>query len=262
MEQFKEQLEKRKHFLTKLKIAKEKALKNVPEGLLRINQTENKTYYYLRTDPKDFQGKYIRKKDTDLARKLAQKDYDEKILRSIEKEIKAIEKYIINCPNIYAEQIYKNLHAERQKLIRPIAEPIEEYIRNWENKEYQGKGFEENIPEIYTSKGERVRSKSEVIIADLLNKEQIPYRYECPIQLKGWGIVYPDFTALNVRKEIYWEHFGMMDDPEYAEKAIDKITRYAENGIIQGCNIILTFETKRNPISSKQIKQMIQQFLE
>lgn len=52
-----------------------------------------------------------------------------------------------------------------------------------------------------------MRSKSEVIIADLLNKEGIPYRYEFPLYLKEFNTVYPDFTILNVRKrkEIYWE---------------------------------------------------------
>ena len=67
----------------------------------------------------------------------------------------------------------------------------------------------------YTSKGERVRSKSEVIIADVLNREGVPYRYEYPIYIKGIGKIYPDFTVLNIgiRKEMIWDHFGMMDDP-------------------------------------------------
>lgn len=73
--------------------------------------------------------------------------------------------------------------------------------------EYRGKGFDESTSEFYTAKGEKVRSKSEVIIADVLSREGIPYRYEYPLYLKGIGKVHPDFTVLNVkqRKEIYWE---------------------------------------------------------
>lgn len=69
-----------------------------------------------------------------------------------------------------------------------------------------------------------------MIIADLLNKEGIPYRYEYPIQLNGVGWIYPDFTVLNVRlrKEYYWEHLGMMDDYSYAEKALQKISSYEQ----------------------------------
>jgi len=71
-------------------------------------------------------------------------------------------------------------------------------------------------PELYTAKGERVRSKSEIIIADSLMRAGVPYRYEFPIILNGYGKIYPDFTVLNVglRKELYWEHLGMMDDSE------------------------------------------------
>ena len=98
----------------------------------------------------------------------------------------------------------------------------------WCSKEYEGLPFKEDSPELYTDRGERVRSKSEVIIANLMAKENIPYKYECPLYLNGFGTVHPDFTALNVRerKEYYWEHLGMMEDPEYSEKAVRKISAY------------------------------------
>ena len=120
-----------------------------------------------------------------------------------------------------------------------------------------------DLPELYTAKGERVRSKSEVMIADLLNKETIPYRYEYPLYLKGFDLVYPDFTVLNVkkRKEIYWEHFGMMDDSEYVEKAMKKITVYAQNGIFPGINLIVTFETRKTPLNQKMAMLVIKEYL-
>lgn len=263
MEHINNLLEARINYLFQLKEEKEKALKSVPDGFLRICRRGKKTQYYHRTDPKDFNGVYIREKNAELARKLAQKDYDQKVLCSIDKELIAIEKYISYGPTMYVEQIYESLHKERQKLIQPIVESKEQYIHNWENVKYKGKEFEELTPEIYTAKGGRVRSKSEVIIADLLNREGIPYRYEYPIYLKGWGKVYPDFTVLNVRKrkELYWEHFGMMDDPNYVESALEKITLYEKNGIFPGGNLILTFETKKNPVNQKIVGLMIKQYL-
>lgn len=263
MEEIKTMLETRKQYLSQIKREKEKALQNVPEGFLRICGHGKKTQYYYRNNPKDFNGVYIRAQDIDFAKKLAQKDYDEKILRNIEQELQALEKYESYSPNIYMEQIYENLHIERQKLIQPIVESEEQYIRNWESVIYQGKEFEGLLPELYTAKGERVRSKSEVIIADLLNREGIPYRYEYPLYLKGWGKVYPDFTVLKVkkRKEIYWEHLGMMDDLTYVEKALEKIAHYEQSGIFPGENLILTYETKKNPINQKNIKLLIKQYL-
>ena len=102
-----------------------------------------------------------------------------------------------------------------------------------------------------------------MIIADFLQREGIPYRYECPLNLKGFGTIYPDFMVLNVRqqKEMYWEHFGMMDEPEYSEKAIQKIMTYEQHGYFQGENLILTYETKRNPLNQKILKMIVEHYL-
>ena len=263
MSEVKNLLKAREKQLLQLKKEKEKALRSVPEGFLRINRHKNKTEFYHRTDPKDKNGTYIKEKDIHLAQKLAQKEYDKKVLVSIEKELNAINKYFSFYPDKNPEQVYENLHKERQKLIMPIVEPDEEYLHNWESVKYQGKEFYEDTPEFYTSKGERVRSKSEVIIADVLNREGVPYRYEYPIYIKGIGKIYPDFTVLNIgiRKEMIWDHFGMMDDPEYVEKAVQKIATYENNGFFSGENLILTYETRKNPLNQRTINSIIQRNL-
>lgn len=199
MKEIKTLVENRKEVLLRLKKEKEKALQNVPQGTLRIYHFGNRTQYYHRRDEKDSSGVYMPKAEHDLARKLAQKEYNQKVLRAVERELTALQKYLSAYPEFPAEQIYENLHTERQKLIIPIKETDEQYIRKREDYAFQRKGFEENTPEYYSAKMERVRSKSELIIADLLNKEMIPYRYEAPIYLKGAGQIHPDFTVLNVK---------------------------------------------------------------
>ena len=263
MERVKNLLEAREKQLRQIKKDKEKALETAPDGSLRVCSHKNRTQYYHRTDPKDFNGVYIKEKDHSIAKGLAQKDYDKKVLCAAEKELKAIQKYFSSCPTTYPEEIYETLHKERQRLINPVLETDEQFIHKWESVEYQGKGFFEDSPEFYTTKKERVRSKSELIIADLLIKEEIPYRYEFPLLLKGYGRIYPDFTVLNIRerKEMYWEHLGMMDEPGYVEKALQKIELYERNEIFVGGNLILTFETRKRPISQKQITRMIQHYL-
>lgn len=263
MEQFKQLLKVREKQLLQMKKEKENALLTAPEGKLRVCSHADRTQYYQRNDPKDFNGVYLREKDLHIAQKLAQKDYDQKVLRAAEKELNAIQKYFVSCPEKNAEEIYENLHRERQKLIVPIVEPDEVYVQEWESVEYQGKGFYDDTPGLFTAKGERVRSKSELIIADLLNKEAIPYRYEYPIHIKGVGKVYPDFTVLHVkkRKEMYWEHLGMMDDLAYVEYALQKIASYEQNGIFPGEDLILTYETRKKPMNPQKVMQMIQHYL-
>ena len=141
-----------------------------------------------------------------FAKQLAQKDYDQKLLRSVEKELNAIDKYFANYPKQNAEQVYENLQKERQRLVTPIEETDEQFIERWKAVEYCGKGFAEDDVELYTIRGERVRSKSDIMIADLLSKENIPYRYECPLSIKNLGNIYPDFTLLHtgLRKEWFF----------------------------------------------------------
>ena len=262
MEENKIMMEEREKYLYLLKEEKERALKRAQEGTLRISRNRNKVQYYKRTDPKDCNGTYIREDDMRTAYQLAQKDYDQKILRSIEKELKAIAKYKEAYPDKPAEQIYESLHPARQRLILPIRESDEEYIARWEKVEYLRKDFRHATSEHYTDKGERVRSKSEVIIADALNRAGIPYRYEYPLYIKGLEYINPDFTILNVkkRKEIIWEHLGLMDKPEYVENNVYKINCYERSGYYMGDNLICTFETKQNPLNQKIVNAIIQRY--
>ena len=263
MEEIRSLLKEREKYLCELKSEKEKELKTAPEGQLRVCHSRKRIQYYHRTNPKDFNGVYIKEKNIHLAQGLAQKDYDQKLLRAIEKELECIRKYFVNYPEKNAEQVFESLHKDRRRLIRPIRETDEQYVKDWMSVEYEGKGFAEEAPEFYTSRGERVRSKSEWIIAELLEKEGIPYHYEYPVYLRGFGKVYPDFTVLNVRtrREIYWEHMGMMDNPVYAEKAVNKIHTYEQNGMFQGEDLLVTYETGKNPLNQKVIMRMIQRYL-
>lgn len=263
MDKIKEELKKREKYLLQWKTKKEKALADAPEGTLRVCNSGGRLQYYQRSSGKDTSGVYISKKNIETATKLAQKDYDEKVLRVVEKELAAIRRYQECCPVANVEEIYEKLHEGRQKLVVPIRETDAQFVQRWESKEYCGKGFGTNAPEFYTEKGERVRSKSEVIIADALYHRGIPYRYEYPLYLHGMGEVYPDFMVLNVRlrREMYWEHFGMMDDPDYVENAVKKINGYMQRGLFVGDKILCTYETKATPINLKQISSMIQQYL-
>ena len=54
--------------------------------------------------------------------------------------------------------------------------------------------------------------------------------------------------------------FGMMDDSEYAEKAIQKMAFYEQNNIYIGDKLIVTFETQNHPLNSKQIVELVQHY--
>ena len=199
----------------------ENELKSVPEGNLRISKDKNKVRYYHSVE--DNEGTYISKIDSELPK----------------------------------------LHTQRQLLVTPV-EPIwEKELAKWYDSEYHGKEFYEGTAEIVTEKGERVRSKSEKILADYFYRNNILYQYEKPLYLKGYGTIYPDFTFLSkkTRKEIYWEHEGMMDKPEYAKSAVKKIESYQRNGIHLGERLILTFETELTVLNSQIVEELVEKYL-
>ena len=68
-----------------------------------------------------------------------------------------------------------------------------------------------------------MRSKSEVIIANLLHARGIEYRYEEPLEIDGLT-KYPDFTIEddNTGRTYYWEHLGMLSDERYRKKVARK----------------------------------------
>ena len=94
-----------------------------------------------------------------------------------------------------------------------------------------------------------------------LYKNKIPFRYECALQL-GKMIIYPDFTIRhpNTGEVYYWEHFGKMDDREYSHKVFAKLNSYNTYGIVPSLQLIMTFETKDNPLSSETVENIIEQY--
>ena len=63
------------------------------------------------------------------------------------------------------------------------------------------------------------------------------------------------------QKEVYWEHEGMLDHPEYARSAVKKIELYEMNGIYPGDTLILTFETSVSVIRTDLMKNLTKKYL-
>ena len=84
-----------------------------------------------------------------------------------------------------------------------------------------------------TERGDLVRSKSELVIADKLYGEGVEYAYEKPLVISG-RTYYPDFTIEDDASGItyYWEHLGMLDDPGYRARWERKREDYLADGIV------------------------------
>lgn len=260
----KEQLIEEQKRLEKIEKKVKQQLKNVPEGTLRISKSNNHIqYYHCKEGYVQKSGKYLHRSEEELARKLAQKAYHEKVLRLVKRRIHQIKYLTEEYQDNEIEMLYEKENIARKRLILPVELTWEQQLKQWISEEYEGKGFKEGASIIYSEKGERVRSKSEKILADYFYRKNIPYKYEKPLNLKGYGIVYPDFSFLSKKtgREIFWEHEGCMDNPGYAETAIKKIQTYENNGIYVGDRLILTFETKTTVLNTKDIERNVKRYL-
>lgn len=243
--------------LTSLINRLENKINELPEGTVHTKRIGKGVYYYLSDG--NSQERILRKDETELKEKLLQKKYLMRVIEVSRNEIKVLLKFSGKYPEHVAEDVYEQLPDEAKNGVKPIIPTDEQYVARWLSEPYTKKPISDDVPVYITKKGERVRSKSEMIIANMLYDYGIPYKYECPL-LVGGEIFHPDFTILRLsdRQVVYYEHCGKMGDPGYVEDMIDRSRKYAFDGIFQGDRLFYTFESAKQPLDVRVITEMIE----
>lgn len=235
-------------------------MKTLPKENLILAKNGEKYYKWYCTDGKH--KVYIPKAERGKLEKLAHKKYLSLRLKNLLRERRAIDSYLrYHDENAYQkeQELFENF--EFQRLISKIYQPKEQKLIEWMNGTYQKNEFHPEQLTHRTLAGIYVRSKSEVLITMILSKYQIPFRYECVLQL-GEAWIYPDFTICHpvTGEMFYWEHFGKMDDISYSSKAFSKMELYTLNGIIPSVQLITTFETKEYPLSEEMVEEVVRYY--
>ncbi len=242
-------------------------LKDVPEGHLSCSRKGKYKSFVIRTAKNSKRtSRGIRPGDESFD-SYANKYYAEKQLKNLEMNLRAADSFLAFHTGV-----------EERDIIDSIDEDILAHSHVYMNdpvlnpeKWMQEKPFAENTIAIetpnYSIRGDALRSKSEVIIADSLFKVNIAYKNEFAIKLwdpftKREVVRFPDFTIRHPRtgKIILWEHLGIMDEEDYATKACNKLQLYAENGFNVGDNLIITMESSGAPLSSRYVNHLIRKF--
>lgn len=101
--------------------------KRVPEGHIRVSKSAGNYRYYHVTEKNCPSGEYLKRSKTDLAKTLVQKDYENKVLKSLHAE----RDVLLKANNIYKsgedhfyygpeERIWQNLTEGRKRHPRPF----------------------------------------------------------------------------------------------------------------------------------------------
>lgn len=234
-------------------------IKSLPEGKLVCTRNQNRYKWYQSDGHK---CTYLPKSQRSLAEKLAIKKYLSLIQKDSIAEKRAIQFYLDHhhSDTGKAEQLLIQ-DSEFKNLLKPYFTPLSQELSDWAHTNYphNPKYPEQLIHK--SSSGNLLRSKSEAMIDMLLHTNKIPFRYECALQL-GDITLYPDFTIRHPKtgQFYYWEHFGMMDHPNYSKKVPPKLDLYISNGIIPFVKLITTYETKDDPLSFEVINKLIEHY--
>ena len=226
-------------------------------------------YYSLRTIGAAEKPRYLGGDRHPLVKALQLRDYYSECLLDVEINIKWLEKLVVHYHSMDPGTRIRALNdkgrlramipQEREELFE-IAGAVDAEV--WQNAPYpKSERHPENLIH-KTMRGEYVRSKSEVIIANALYQAGIPYRYE-QITEFGGVVIAADFIVLSVRRQkfLVWEHFGRMNDPEYQKSYLWKLRKYAKAGLVVGVDLLTTFDDADGAIDAGQVKKYIEEVI-
>lgn len=217
--------------------------KKIKGGNIKERTKGNRKYYTECVDGKE----HGITNDTERVQMLLRKQYLKSEIETSRKLIKILEKA--------SKEL--SLLEKRERILKKGAYDLASW--EWMNENFETNTIYPEALKYKTLLGVMVRSKSEANIANTLERLGVPYRYEQQTEIFG-HTCYPDFT---IRKYdgtlVIWEHNGMMNDEDYANKAAAKTRRYEADGYRQHKNLIITYEDDiRMP---EQIEEIVKRFI-
>ncbi|MDO4745999.1 MAG: hypothetical protein Q4B18_05565 [Bacillota bacterium] len=225
-------------------------LKEMPSGYLAIrNDLKQPTPVWVRrktTAGGNGKIKYDRKTITDrnaLVQQLARKKYLEKSTKLLAEEIERLNKYLKESIEPTADNVLKMLPRSYSALPEEIFFPKQRKANKWAELPYPQNTLypEEKIHT--TGRGLKVRSKSELFIADKLDMYLLPFQYDGIIYFENYAFS-PDFMIPTIEGMKYWEHCGKMAESKYRKRNQWKLTMYDKMGIVPWKNLIITYDSE------------------
>ena len=225
-------------------------LLKLPEGRLVIRGA---CYYHV------INGKEIgiTKKDK-LIRQLARKRSLLILKKKLERNISIVSKAIGRLENINHSEILSTMPASHHAL--PASYFHHPSMEKWLALPQKQISYKKGT-KYETKNGIFVRSRSELMAANILEDYNIFYLYEPAFPIGG-QTEFPDFILIDPisGKFIIWEHFGGLHFPGYIEKMHEKMELYIENGFIPFETIIYTFEFDINVAHLRRLIERVWTF--
>lgn len=246
-----------------------------PDGRL-VQGTRDGKKVYFQVVPADMgrDSRIAINKRPDIVKKLARKKYLETEIEVLAKDISAINLSISRYIDPTADNVlsrlpdrYKRLPekyffsnelsaSSSERFYEESERAWAEYVQTWMEEPFEQSTYELHLKNKTTSRGIKVRTKSEVIISEKLDTFMLPYRYEQMLYIENYSFS-PDFTILTKKGLYYWEHAGKVHDMRYLKKHKWKLGMYERAGIVPWKNLIVTYDDEDGGIDTRIIEAEI-----
>ena len=240
--------------------AAKKRLERSAEGTIHLRRRGETVSYYHEIPGGENEPRreaYIPRSNRRLLNSLCTKKYCKMLIPALEKEIRQLRSFLAVFDPQSKYHVLDEMSPDLAAYITPVLITNEQFVREWTSAAFDRNPYPLGHDSYLTKNGEYVRSRLELIVANMLYDLGIPYRYECALYLEDGTVVYPDFTILHPRTlEVYWlELLGMMDDPDYTAANLQKITRYAQSEMFP--RLIMVFDHKEAPFRTEAMEEIL-----
>ena len=161
------------------------------------------------------------------------------------------------CEKLYCSNDIDNIF---KKLPKSYATANKELLKNVKSATQNTFLYSPETHIHNTKSGVKVRSKSEVIIADTLTKYGIPFEYE-PLfegRTEEGKRMNPDFRIKCADGYVFiWEHWGLLIEISYCMQQGKKLNAYQKNGYVVGENLILTADDDKGGCNAQTIDEIV-----
>lgn len=254
----KEQLETSLLKIEEIQALYEKELRAAPPGRLLVSKSHDTIRYYQSLHENE---KYVKRgigKQPELIQRLARKIFLEKALTALKANAAALRRVLKSYRPFDPKHVASSLSASLQflpeeyfhqplidqalvQLDQSTQQRIQSHLE-WGKADFSQSTHLVEARAVITSKGERMRSRGEALIAERLYAYGIPFRYEQELILPDGRLAVPDFTFEGANgEEFYLEFCGMMDDTNYVARHCRKMAAYQNAGIVPWKNIIYLY---------------------
>ena len=228
--------------------AKMKTLIHDEEDILIGRRSTDGQPEFVRQSKKTGKRTYINKQEQEWILQQLQSRFGSVSLKILEKNQALLETLLDNYQEYDPVRIMQTLpktyqYAQEYCMKNGLLQPPSSSRIRFKGSE---KPFSDQDLKHTTTFGLNVRSKGEALIAEVLYYyTELVFFYEKKLTLKdefGRPVdVYPDFTIIQPQEDpVFWEHKGMMSDPEYMKMDQWKMNLYFQNGIYMPKNLIIT----------------------